>query len=88
MDKFPYVQGVQHLNPVLVAEECGNLIPPFTDGTWGLHANAKVLSSYELELNPTGQYNSSSISIPVVIGQTYTLTVQKLVMRFSYIEEL
>ncbi len=76
LDKFPYVQGVQHLNP-LVTIEGGNLIPPYTDGTWGLHENAKVLSSYELELNPTGQYNSSSISIPVVIGQTYTLTVPK-----------
>lgn len=73
-DKFPYVQGVQHLNPVLVADG-GNLVPSFTDPSWNIHANAKVVSPYELELNSKETYNSSFVAIPVVKGMKYTLSV-------------
>lgn len=73
-DKFPYVQGVQHLNPVVVADG-GNLIPPFTDSSWYIHVNAKVINPYELELNSKESYNSSFVTIPVVKGIKYTLSV-------------
>ncbi|MCU5173783.1 hypothetical protein [Bacillus paranthracis] len=72
MDKFPYVEGVQHLNPVVVVES-GNLIPPFTE--WTLHANAKVVNPYELELNATATNQHTFISIDCSPNTQYTLDV-------------
>ncbi|MCU5595094.1 BppU family phage baseplate upper protein [Bacillus mobilis] len=72
-DKFPYVQGVQHLNPVLTAEG-GNLIPPFTDGAWRLHANSRVMAPYELELNATNWNQDNDVRVRVNANQTCTLS--------------
>lgn len=69
MDKFPYVQGVQHLNPVVVAEG-GNLIPPFNE--WNLHQNARVLSPYELQLTVDSGLRQSYVRINAIPGQKYT----------------
>lgn len=84
-DKFPYVQGVQHLNPVVTVEG-GNLIPPFTE--WTLHANARVLSAYELQLVVAdGGLRQSSVRINAIPGQKYTFkgsldnTVGKYIIR-------
>lgn len=73
MDKFPYVEGVQHLNPVVVAEG-GNLIPPFTDSSWSIHSNAKIISPYELELNATTSSQQSFIDIPCLPNQSVVFT--------------
>ncbi|MEK5197391.1 hypothetical protein MHI49_28660 [Bacillus sp. FSL M7-0884] len=45
-DKFPYVEGVQHLNPVVVAEGV-NLIPPFNELSF--HKDTLITGIYELE---------------------------------------
>lgn len=50
-----------------------NLLPPFTE--WILHANAKVISPYELELNATITRQLSSYSFKVIPNQDYTLTM-------------
>jgi hypothetical protein len=71
MSRFPKVQGVQHLQNLAVIADGENLLPPFHE--WTLHANAKVVSPYELELNATSSYNETWYSLKVVTGQTYTL---------------
>jgi BppU N-terminal domain len=73
MNRFPRVQGVQHLqNPAVIAEG-ENLLPPFYE--WTLHANATVKGPYELELNATAQYQTSSYRIKAIFGQNYTATL-------------
>lgn len=72
---FPYVDSVQSVkNPVLLAEG-ENLLPPFSQ--WILHANAKVISPYELELNATGSGQTAEYDVKVIVGQQYTLSVEK-----------
>lgn len=72
INRFPKVQGVQHLqNPAVIAEG-ENLLPPFYE--WTLHANAKAISPYELETNATGSLQSSNVKIDVIGGQTYTIS--------------
>ncbi|MFI8673468.1 BppU family phage baseplate upper protein [Bacillus paranthracis] len=73
LDKFPYVQGVQHLNPVVTVEG-GNLIPPFTDLAWRLHANARVLAPYDLELNATNWNQDNDVRLRVNANQKYNLS--------------
>lgn len=48
-----------------------NLLPPFTE--WTLHANAKVISPYELELVATGSNQISSFKVSVLSKQTYSI---------------
>ncbi len=70
--RFPAVEGTQHLTNAYVVAEVENLLPPFTE--WSLHANAKVLSPYELELNATGGYQTSNFTINIISGQTYNIS--------------
>ncbi|EEL88963.1 TPA: BppU family phage baseplate upper protein [Bacillus nitratireducens] len=72
-DKFPYVEGVKHLNPVISAEG-ENLFPPFTE--WNLHANAKIMSPYEMELEANGSYQMSTVDIKVIPNQDYYIAVE------------
>lgn len=76
LDKFPYVQGVQHLNPV-ISVEGGNLLPPFTDPLWEINGNAKIISPYELELDAKSNYNYSIIKVPAIPNQAYTVMVNR-----------
>jgi len=63
------VESVQHVqNPYVIAEG-ENLLPPFTE--WYLHANARVKSPYELELNATAGNQISSVTIPVKASTQY-----------------
>jgi hypothetical protein len=72
LSRYPKVQGMQHLqNPAVIAEG-ENLLPPFYE--WTLHANAKVISPYELELNATAQGQRTNIEIPVIPNQNYTIS--------------
>ncbi|QCR33121.1 hypothetical protein [Lysinibacillus sp. SGAir0095] len=59
--RYPVVESTQHLQGVAVTSEGENLLPPFTE--WTIHANAKVISPYELEHKPTatGQFNDVTI---------------------------
>ncbi len=75
IDKYPYVQGIQHLNPVVVTEGA-NLIPGLSE--WTHSANAKVVGIDVLEILSTGIYQQSSISIEVFPSTTYTYTVEKV----------
>jgi hypothetical protein len=72
LNRYPRVQGVQHLQNLAVIAEGENLLPPFSE--WVLHANAKMLSPYELELNATGAFQGSYVEFRVVGGQVCTLS--------------
>ena len=72
MDKFPYVQGVQHLNPVVVAES-GNLIPPFTE--WETVSSvATIMNPYELSIAAMGQQHNNTHTITVLPNTTYSFS--------------
>lgn len=73
VSRYPIVEGTQHLQGVSVGAEGENLLPPFTE--WTLHANARVVNPYELELKPTTTYQSSSYKVKVVPNTAYTLSV-------------
>ncbi|MCU9614080.1 hypothetical protein OEV98_10965 [Caldibacillus lycopersici] len=69
--RYPSVQGMQHLQNPYVMVEGENLIPPFTDSRWSVHGNAKLISPYEIELNPTSLYNVSLLKLPMIKNRTY-----------------
>ncbi|WP_256737436.1 hypothetical protein [Bacillus albus] len=72
MDKFPYVDGVQHLNPVVVSEG-GNLIPPFTE--WETVSSvAKIMNPYELSIAAMGQQHNNAHTITVLPNNTYSFS--------------
>ncbi|OAH53910.1 hypothetical protein AWH48_11620 [Domibacillus aminovorans] len=69
--RYPAAKGTQHLNGLVIIAEGDNLLPPLSE--WLLHANAVVKGSYDLELNATSSSSRSTIDIPVVKGQAYTI---------------
>lgn len=72
MDKFPYVEGVRHLNPMVVAES-GNLIPPFTE--WETVSSvAKIMNPYELSMAAMGQQHNNTHTITVLPNTTYSFS--------------
>lgn len=73
-DKFPYVQGVQHLNPVVVAEG-GNLIPPFTE--WTLTDGVTILDPYKISLKLTTINAYQRVSIPCLQNTQYSYSAIK-----------
>nr|WP_254918726.1 BppU family phage baseplate upper protein [Bacillus cereus] len=85
MDKFPYVEGIKHLNPVVIVEGT-NLIPPFIEGT--LHPNTKVIGPYELELNPTTPFQASSMKIPCLPNQKYTFSSDATQTGTYFVKEM
>ncbi|OBZ08039.1 phage tail protein [Bacillus sp. FJAT-26390] len=88
-DVFPYVDSIQSLQNPAIRKKGKNLLPPFTQ--WTIHANAKVLEPYKLELSATANYQYSEVTIPVVPSTTYTLsnsnsdvtlnTVKQIILR-------
>lgn len=70
LKRYPMVENVQHIQNPFVMVEGDNLIPPFYE--WNLHANAKVISPYELELNATALIQISSVLVPVLSNTQYT----------------
>jgi hypothetical protein len=74
MRRYPMVESVQHVqNPYVIAEG-ENLLPPFSE--WNLHANARVKSPYELELNATATSQLSSVRVNVLPNTTYTASLE------------
>ncbi|EJV56015.1 hypothetical protein IEO_05516 [Bacillus wiedmannii] len=86
LDRFPYVQGVQHLNPVVSAEG-GNLIPPLSNAT----TSVSGLGSFEAESSYRGTVKATTnfadfnlnLNTPCVGGQTYTFSCLDLKGWFS-----
>jgi len=78
--RYPYVDSVQHVqNPYVIAEG-DNLLPPFTE--WNLHANARVKSPYELELNATADYQASDCMVKVLPNTQYTISFSGSMMLY------
>lgn len=71
--RYPYVDDMKHLQNPIVTVEGENLLPPFYE--WTLHANAKALSPYELELNASGIDQYSHVVINVNPNTSYYLDV-------------
>jgi hypothetical protein len=71
LSRYPRTTGVQHVVNPYVEAEGENLLPPFDE--WTLHANAKVLSPYELELNATGTDQFSKLNLNLLTNQTYSV---------------
>ncbi|MGG4011407.1 hypothetical protein [Bacillus smithii] len=87
MRRYPMVESVQHVqNPYVIAEG-DNLIPPFTDSAWTIHANASVTGPYSLALNATAQYQMNSVSLNALPNQTYTFSVNQQNGAYYYGEE-
>jgi len=72
--RYPSVEGVTHLqNPYIMAEG-ENLLPPFSE--WNLHANAKMIGAYELQLDATATTQDSTVSMNILPNTTYTLSME------------
>lgn len=72
LDKFPYVQGVQHLNPVMSVEG-ENLLPPFME--WVLRTDTKILEPYHLEISGvSGNYRHAIFDLKTIPGKLYTIS--------------
>ncbi|MGH1093243.1 BppU family phage baseplate upper protein [Bacillus mycoides] len=75
MDKFPYVEGVQHLNPILIAEGA-NLAPNLTE--WTHPTNSKLIETDTIEIYSTGPYQQSLTNIPALPNMEYAYTVEEI----------
>lgn len=64
-----------------------NLIPPFTDAAWTKHANAQASADGKtLTLNASGQWQASTVTIPVTPGSRLNLTTaQAASAGYSYV---
>ncbi|MGH1093450.1 hypothetical protein ACQVUB_28620, partial [Bacillus mycoides] len=82
IDKFPYVEGIQHLTPVVVTEGA-NLTPGLSE--WTHSANAKVIGIDVLEILSTGLFQQSMVSIEAFPSTTYTYTVEKVEGKGAFI---
>ncbi|MER2090965.1 MAG: hypothetical protein ABS920_14595, partial [Sporosarcina sp.] len=79
--RYPYNDDVKHLQGVGVLAEGDNLFPPFTE--WTLHANAKVISPYEITHNAAVSYEFSSITLNLEVGKTYRIALDE---QTGYVE--
>lgn len=86
IDAFiPYVDDIKPVYAPFVYKYGKNLLPPFTE--WTLHANAVVTEPYKLTLNATTTGQSSSVTVDVIEGVTYTISLsnvmtgQRLIIR-------
>ncbi|MEG9325605.1 BppU family phage baseplate upper protein, partial [Bacillus cereus] len=72
LDKFPYMQGMQHLNPIVSAEG-GNLIPPFTE--WSFHKDTFTVGAYEMEFTVTdNSVRTNQFIIPALPNTKYNIS--------------
>lgn len=57
-----------------IIENMKNLIPPFDNGRWTLHSNSQVMEENDyLQLNATGNYQSSTLEAHVIDNRQYTV---------------
>lgn len=72
-NRYPSVEGMKSLQNPIVTVEGANLSPTFYEAF--LHANASVISPYQLELNATAINQSSYFIIPVQPNTDYLLNM-------------
>ncbi|WP_235621889.1 BppU family phage baseplate upper protein [Bacillus mycoides] len=86
VDKFPYTEEMQHLNPVLTAEG-GNLIPPLSNATTSTTGigSFEVESAYKAIVKATSNYADFKLNLdtPCIGGQLYTFSCLDLKGWFS-----
>jgi hypothetical protein len=74
LNRYPKVQGVQHLQNVAVIAEGENLLPPFSELS-GISINATIKTPYELEFKPTISQAAVDIPVNVIKNTSYTFNV-------------
>ncbi|MCU5196505.1 phage baseplate upper protein [Bacillus mobilis] len=80
LDKFPYIQDVQHVNPVVVVEG-GNLFPPFTE--WSTrNATVEIVAPYKIKHK--GGSIECFIQIKVLPNTTYTASIDMTGNRYQF----
>jgi hypothetical protein len=70
--KYPYVDDMKPITNPYAIKKGENLLPPFAE--WTRDAHATVVEPYKLQLNATELDQQSYVLIPVLAGQTYTLS--------------
>ncbi|MEH7214793.1 hypothetical protein V7079_22810 [Priestia megaterium] len=69
--RYPMIEGAKSLQNPIVTVEGGNLLPPFSE--WNLHAEASVISPYELEVSAAGLGRNSYVKVNVAPNTDYEL---------------
>ncbi|WEA46799.1 hypothetical protein [Priestia aryabhattai] len=69
--RYPMIEGAKSLQNPIVTVEGGNLLPPFPE--WNLHAEASVISPYELEVSAAGLGRNNYVKVNVVPNTDYEL---------------
>jgi hypothetical protein len=77
LNRYPKVQGVQHLQNVAVISEGENLLPSIFDSSvWGLNAAAIAQMPYEFKIPANISGNTpSSVTFPVTKNTDFTLSL-------------
>ncbi|MFB6364462.1 hypothetical protein ACFCP7_10410 [Paenibacillus elgii] len=70
--KWPYVDDMKSVYSPYVIKYGENLLPPLME--WSLAEQASITGPYQLSLLATGNSQASSIQIPVISRQTYSLS--------------
>jgi hypothetical protein len=84
--KYPYVDSVQHINGLYINKIGENMLPPFYE--WTVNANATVLSPYSLQLVSPASVQSTTVDIPVLPSQAYTVAFGTLSgnLKLEYVD--
>lgn len=82
IDKYPYVEGVQHLNPILIAEGA-NLAPNLTE--WTHPTNSELIETDTIEIYSTGTYQQSSVNIAALPNVEYVYTAEEVTGNGAFI---
>ncbi|MFD1777001.1 hypothetical protein [Paenibacillus rhizophilus] len=72
-DYLPHVDGKQHVQGVAITKQGRNLLPSVPEG---LNAAATTNGPYDLTMVATGPSQTNTMSIPVIPGQTYTVSIE------------
>jgi hypothetical protein len=72
-EEYAYIDSVKHIQSPVVVSYGKNLLPSFDE--WTLHANAKVIEPYKLELNATNTNDASYYEFEVVQNTDYAVNL-------------
>lgn len=84
-EKFPYVDGVQHVTCPMITKVGKNMLPPFTE--WTLNAGDNIKGPYEVELTSGGAIPAIDTTFSVINGQKYTVSVSLPTNAFMQIRK-
>jgi hypothetical protein len=74
INRYPKVQGVQHLQNLAVIAEGENLLPPFTEG-WLLHTSAIIKSAYSMTIQGANGSNLlNTFTVDVIPNTNYVFS--------------